>query len=280
MAAVLAAMAAAGYGFARLVDKGRPKRREAARVLERVFSDVVETSIRAGSDVVDDPAVEELSSELMDRFSAGLATMAEDGGPVREITVLVVDSPEINAAAFPGNIVVLFGGLVRAVDGPEELAGVLAHELGHCVSNDARNAFIREVGLSVLIGASGAGQAAEAAGEMIRGAVRLRYGRRAEKRADRFAVDLLAAAGMDPAAFADALRTLADAAEGPPEWLRYADVHPPIEERIADAEKRAAAAAGRRAAPSSRQGWNVDWQAVLDALPAEPESAEKSGAGD
>ena len=51
------------------------------------------------------------------------------------------------------------------------------------------------------------GGAGEVAGEVLRGAMRMKYGRRAEDRADRFAVELMAASGINPLYYADALQS-------------------------------------------------------------------------
>jgi len=264
--AALALMAAAGVGFARLVDQGRPARRRFSREMEAALADAVEASIRFSEDVVDDPPVEAFVGVLKRRLEDGLAVLGPDDEALPDIRVLVVDSPAVNAVAFPGQLVVLYTGLFRAVDDPQALAGVLAHEIGHCVSHDARNALIREVGLSALLASAGAGSAGEAVSEVIRGAVRLRYGRRAEERADRFAVDLLTAARLDPAAYHRALESLADAADEAPEWARYMDVHPPLDRRITEAQQRA------RTTPSDAEAirpLEVDWDAVLAALPTD-----------
>lgn len=265
LTAALAVMGAAGYLVARLVEKGRPRRAAFNLEMERALADAVEASIRAGGEVVEEPAVIDLMVKMQERLEDGLARMSaesmEKHGTLPEVRVLIVDSSTVNAVAFPGNLVVLYSGLVKAMDGPEELAGVLAHEIGHCVAHDARNALIREVGLSVLVGASGAGSAGELASEVIRGAVRIRYGRRAEERADEFAVSLLASSDLDPTAYSDALRALAETAENAPEWARYVDVHPPLDSRITLAEKRAAGAVGG-------DELDVDWNAVLAALPS------------
>ncbi|MDT8298722.1 MAG: M48 family metallopeptidase, partial [Spirochaetaceae bacterium] len=243
MIAALALMGAAGYAVARLVEKGRPRRAAFNLEMERALAHAVEASIRVGGEVVEEPAVSDLTVKMQERLEDGLARMSSEAlekhgmrrpadGNLPEVRVLIVDSSTVNAVAFPGNLVVLYSGLVKAMNGPEELAGVLAHEIGHCVANDARNALIREVGLSVLLGASGAGSAGELASEVIRGAVRIRYGRRAEERADEFAVSLLASSDLDPTAYSDALRALAETADDAPEWARYIDVHPPLESRI------------------------------------------------
>ena len=47
--------------------------------------------------------------------------------------VSVVDSPVVNAFAAPGGYIVIYKGLLKYTKSPEELAGVLAHEIEHVI---------------------------------------------------------------------------------------------------------------------------------------------------
>ena len=226
LAAALGLMAGIGLGFAALMERGRPGREAFGRDLQRTFADAIEASIRSSSDVEDNPVILELVEVMRERLEAGLPEAVEDKGAPGEIRILVVNSSTVNALAFPGNLVVLYTGLIREMESAEALAGVLAHEIGHCVTKDSRNALIRELGITVVLGSAGAGKAGELAGEAVKGAVRMRYGRRAEERADVFAVDLLAASGLDPFAYGRALESLLEFSGEMPEWVESVDVHP------------------------------------------------------
>jgi predicted Zn-dependent protease len=93
------------------------------------------------------------------------------------------------------------------------------------------------------------------------------YSRGAEDSADAFAEELLPRAGMDPAAFADALARLKKREGGDtPALLQYLDPHSAIEQRIARA-RAAAKPAGFRASPI-----RVDWKKAVAALPGAAKS--------
>ena len=47
------------------------------------------------------------------------------------LRVSVLDHGMANALAVPGGRILIFRGLLEAADNPEEVAGVLAHEIGH-----------------------------------------------------------------------------------------------------------------------------------------------------
>ena len=75
--------------------------------------------------------------------------------------VTVVDWNLVNAFAAPGGQMLLTQGLIRAAQSPEEVAGVLAHEIGHGVELHPETGLVRAVGLSAVVelltgGSSGA----------------------------------------------------------------------------------------------------------------------------
>ena len=107
------------------------------------------------------------------------------------IRVDILDLDEINAFAVPGERIVVLSGLIAKTD-PDELAGVLAHEVGHVVERHAHESVVRGLGVQVLLqivtGGAGLDLAAIAAT-----AVELSYSRAAEEEADRRAVEMLQA---------------------------------------------------------------------------------------
>jgi len=64
-------------------------------------------------------------------------------------TVQLVKSKEINALALPGGHILVFSGLVEQAESENELAMVLAHELGHFAHRDHLTRLGRGLGLSV-----------------------------------------------------------------------------------------------------------------------------------
>ncbi|MDF1728462.1 MAG: M48 family metallopeptidase, partial [Sulfitobacter sp.] len=70
----------------------------------------------------------------------------------QEMTVTVLDHKMINAFALPGGYVVLFRGLIEAAEGPDQVAAVLAHEIGHVVSRDPTRHALRSAGSIGVLG--------------------------------------------------------------------------------------------------------------------------------
>ena len=57
-----------------------------------------------------------------------------------------------NAVALPGGRIYLFDGLLRRADNPDEIAGVIAHEIGHVARRDGLRKLIQTGGSSFLLG--------------------------------------------------------------------------------------------------------------------------------
>ncbi len=109
------------------------------------------------------------------------------------VSIRVVHAPMVNAVAFLGGQVVLFDGLIQNAQSPDEVAGVLAHELGHVAHRDGMESLIRQYGISLLLGGfdgnvSGYGNAL----------LNARYSRKAEAGADGYAIGRLQAANISP----------------------------------------------------------------------------------
>jgi Zn-dependent protease with chaperone function len=140
---------------------------------------------------------------LVSRLSSGAALPGE-------LWVSVVDSPVRNAFALPGGRILLFRGLIETAKGPDEVAGVLAHEIGHVVHRDAMRRMIHAGGLSFVVGTvlgdfTGAGALVIATKFLLGNS----YSRQAETEADLFAAEAMARAGGDVTALARFLERVA-----------------------------------------------------------------------
>jgi Zn-dependent protease with chaperone function len=116
----------------------------------------------------------------------------------RKIEVTVVQNPVVNAFAVPGGKLVVFSGLIDKASGPEEVAGVIAHEIGHVVHHHSMKGLLRAYGFDMLLklvtgGYSSDVQTLGGAGGVL---LALRHGREAEREADRTALELMDRLGM------------------------------------------------------------------------------------
>ncbi len=123
----------------------------------------------------------------------------------------ILDSPIVNAFALPGGYVYMTRGLLALADNEAELAGVLAHEIGHVTARHSAERYGQSVlgtaaalGVGLLLGSEVAAQATSSAAQL---AV-LSYSRDQEFEADTLGVRYLARTGHDPNAMATFLRRL------------------------------------------------------------------------
>jgi len=145
----------------------------------------------------------------------------------------MVDLPIVNAAALPGGRILIFRGLVDQARSPDELAGVLAHEIGHVERRHVMVAMLRRFGLGLLLG--GGGTSAEY-GQALLDA---RYSQAAESEADGWSIERLRAAGISPAPTAALFARLQREEGSIPALLAWFASHPPSAAR----ERRFAASA-------------------------------------
>jgi hypothetical protein len=156
----------------------------------------------------------------------------------------VVRSPIVNAIALPGGRVYLFEGLLNQARSPDEIAGVLAHELGHVAHRDGTKKVLEAGSMSLLFGMllgdfTGGGAAAAAAQIVLNAS----NSRDKEAAADEFGALLLSKIGGDPRALARMLERLAGSGTQTPHFLLD---HPEAKERTAAIEGVAPAAVGRQ----------------------------------
>jgi len=149
-----------------------------------------------------------------------------------KLRVRVINSSLLNAIALPGNQILVFKGLIDFTQGPNEVAGVLGHEMGHLQLDHPMRLVIRESGTAFLIGLVMGdifgGSAISIAGT---GLLVTAFSRDAESAADAEAVTLMSKAGLDIApfgAFFERLQAEKGDGEIPIPFLR---THPPSDQR-------------------------------------------------
>ncbi len=165
----------------------------------------------------------------------------------------VIEDDEINAFAMPAGHIYVHTETILKARNVSELAGVIAHEVGHVARrhiaenyNRQRTAgLLHQVGVvaaGVTLGSAGAG-AANLLGGLSAVAVLNSFGREAEREADDFAVETLPKAGYDPAGLVTFFHTLEN--EGGGGGPSFLSSHPPTAERIERTRARVAAVPGR-----------------------------------
>jgi predicted Zn-dependent protease len=144
--------------------------------------------------------------------------------------VSILDDPTVNAFAVPGGYIVLFRGLVERTESPDELAGVLAHEMQHVTQRHSLKGMIRAAGivslLSLITGDTSA--IAAAAGQLTH----LSFQRADEEDADREGMRVLQRARLDAAGMVHMYQKLGQEAPDIVGPARYLSTHPQTADRV------------------------------------------------
>lgn len=144
-----------------------------------------------------------------------------------------------NAFSLPGNKIAVLSEFLKDSKSENEIAAVLAHEMGHMAKRDALEAFIEEQGVNAivtLIGSSGGYSDLTKFASFVQA---MNYSRKKEFRADEYGAKLLLKAGYSPKALSSFLSRLDDehpllngkAAEYT-EYLEFLSTHPDTKERV------------------------------------------------
>jgi predicted Zn-dependent protease len=157
---------------------------------------------------IDDPVV----TEYINRVGQNIVLHSDAKVP---FTIKVIDSDEVNAFALPGGFFYVNKGLILAADNEAEVAGVMAHEIGHVAARHAMEnqakGMLAQIGLtvgSIFLGGLG--------GMLINQGAQfgallgfMKFSRDAESEADMLGVQYLWAAGYDPNAMSTMFEKLA-----------------------------------------------------------------------
>ncbi len=232
LVAVIVLVSAAAYGVPALADKIAPLVPLAA---ERRLGDAVDGQIRKMLDTGSANRPFECGAEAGE--GPGRAALIRLVGRLEQAAGLpipldarVIRRGEANAIALPGGHVYVFEGLIAKAESADELAGIIAHEIGHVAHRDGMRSLLQSAGLSFLFGmvlGDFVGGSAVVIG--ARAVLSSSYTREVELAADRYAVELMGKAGGDPRALGTVLGRVAGALHPGREILRD---HPDTQQRI------------------------------------------------
>ncbi|WP_316014728.1 M48 family metallopeptidase [Roseobacter sp. HKCCA0434] len=171
-----------------------------------------------------------------------------------DLEVEVWKSEIANALALPGGRVLFLDALILDAEHPDEVAGVLAHEIGHVAARDGLRLTLRAAGsaglISVVLGDFAGGAGSVLVAQQLLNAS---YTREAEAAADQFAFDRLEAAAISSAPLGDFFRRLVPEVASADTVFTHFETHPDLIERAERAEAAALSPAEARPALTEAQ---------------------------
>ena len=205
--------------------------------------------MRALDMTVNDPLLDDYINNL------GFRLVANSAKPKDHFAFFIAKDPVINAFSAPGGYIGIDSGLIVITRTEDELAAVMAHEIGHITQNHLQRAYEqakKDTPLMALValgaiaaGGAAGGQAAAAAllgGQGVLMQKEINFTRKDEAEADRTGIMTLAKAGFDPNAMAEFFQRMEDVMSADSGGISVPSLlqdHPVTAERISDAKARA-----------------------------------------
>jgi len=153
--------------------------------------------------------------------------------------IKIIDEEGINAVSLPGGFIYLFEGLMENIENDDQLAGVIAHEVGHITAKHGIKKLQASYGALILQIATVTADAHMAGGvNLALITLFTEYSQKAEFEADELGIKYMKKAGYDPKEMIKFLEIMKKEDDKKP--LRkqsYWFTHPHIPERIANSNR-------------------------------------------
>lgn len=215
----------------------------------------------------DDKCSNEPGIAALDTLVAKLSTGIDDSPYIFHVSV--ANDSMVNAFAGPGGYIVVFQGLLKRSETPDQLASVLAHEMQHVVHRHSTQALFHEMSAQVVLSVLSGDTSATPFG--IDGAamlVDLHHQRSHEEEADREGMLLMQRVKADPQGMVEMFEHLQGFDLGLPAAIGYLSSHPDTGDRIATLTRMAQTDESTPEPLLSEQ----EWAALQEVCKVEPEA--------
>jgi len=202
--------------------------KQLTRENERKLGEIVLEAMERGNDELESDTVQACLDSIKHRLCA--ASAIDDSS----ITIHGLIKDDVNAFALPNRHLVVYTGLIHYCATPEELSGVIAHEIAHMEQDHVMKKLIKEVGFSMLVTVGGGQSGGKIAREILRLLSSTAFDREQESEADMVAVHMMAKAEIDPVQFADFLFRLSREKNNIPKNFEWLSTHPNSQDRSAE----------------------------------------------
>ena len=186
--------------------------------------------------IIEDPVI----AEYVNRVGQNLVRNSDAKVP---FTIKVIDAEDVNAFALPGGFFFVYSGLILKADTEAELAGVMAHEIGHVAARhgtrQATRGQVANLATIPLIFMGGwAGYGIRQAASVLIPVGFLQFSKAFESEADMLGLEYMYKTGYDPEAFVDFFEKIQSLEKKKPGTMaKVFSTHPPTEDRIVKSQK-------------------------------------------
>ena len=152
-----------------------------------LFKDMIWDQYPTIKDNAADTALQQITERLIH---------ALDSTPYR-YQFTIIKSEEVNAFTIPGGNIFVFSGLMEMAETPEEVAAVLAHEIGHAEKRHVVSKLLKELSITAIVSILSGGDPSILT-NILKEIIGNSFDREQEEDADKFALQLLEKAGIHP----------------------------------------------------------------------------------
>jgi predicted Zn-dependent protease len=226
--------------------------------VDEALGEAAQDAMDAGGSIVDDELIVQAVQTIVDR----LAPHAAIDGLTYQFRI--VRNEQANAYALPGGFITVFTGLMEQSTSPNQVAGVIAHEMAHA---KLRHGLLKvahsgafSAAMAIIFG--NVGGLESIALELFTLQQVNDHSQGAETEADVEGVRILVAAGIDPQGLVDSFLAMQKRYGDMPSAIAWASSHPQFDERIESIN----AAVEQLDLPREWEPLDLDWKTVLEAL--------------
>jgi len=179
------------------------------------------------------PSVKLVKNDTVDSAVAIISKRLIDaiGETDYKYTIKVIDDPQINAFTMPGGNIFIYSGLLTEAESAEEVASVLAHEIGHAEKRHLVSRMIKELGITIVFSVLTGGDAV-LLNEITKTITSTVFDRSQEKEADEFALKLMEDARINPRILASFFRKVEKHTGKMDNYSEIISTHPSNDTRI------------------------------------------------
>ncbi len=219
---------------------------------------LIDPKIKFETNPIVDSAVQAITKRLVS--SMGLTDY--------QYTIRIIESDDVNAFTMPGGDIFVYTGLLKFAESPDEVAAVLAHEIGHAENKHVVKRLAKELGVTLLFSVLSGGDAV-LLNDIARTATSTVFDREQEKEADDYCMSLMEKAKLNPKSLATFFRRVDKLTGNANNSMEILMTHPNNNSRIKNALEY------KLSTNFKTVSFNMNWQRVIDAVNAGDEKASK-----